>query len=350
MFIEEALPVVRLAPLRNDAASAADHAAQAVVGVVNIPQPDAAVNGEVVHPLLALLYQGVAEKLPRQILGTALHLLHSLIHRHRPDRHGTVADYPFARLVDVVARGEVHQRIAAPLAAPHGLLHLLLDGGRSGGIADVGVDFYQETGTDYHRLGLGMVDVGRQRRPSCSDFLPDELRRDVGVDAQLAAVHVLADSHILHLRGNDTLFGIIHLRHLTPLLGPVRKLYVLETQMVETPVGEPCPAVFGSDAGEPFHLPLPYPLLPQPGQPLAQVYRHRRVAVCPAGIVDVHRRILRKYLLPVLHDHCGRQPHTPHPHAQLRIEGARHIDLFGIGVVNFDFVFHSYLKLVSQSA
>src|SRR5699024_10120526 len=119
VLVKKALPVVRLAPLRNDTPPAADHTAQTVVGILDILQPDAAVDGEVIDALFALLYQRVAEQLPRQLLGPALYLFHGLVHGHRSHRHGTVADYPFARLVNVVARGEVHQRIAAPFAAPH---------------------------------------------------------------------------------------------------------------------------------------------------------------------------------------------------------------------------------------
>ncbi len=83
--------------------------------------------GEVVHSLFALLDECVAEYLPCQVLGLAVHFLKRLIHRHGAYRHGTVAQYPLARLVDVGTRGQVHQRVAAPFAAPYGLFHFLLD-------------------------------------------------------------------------------------------------------------------------------------------------------------------------------------------------------------------------------
>ena len=151
---------MHLAPLGDDASTTAHHAAETFVGVMDVLQADAAMDGEVVHSLLALLDERVAEEFPRQVLGFPFHLLHRLIHGHGTYGHGAVADNPLTRLVDVFSRGKIHQRITAPLAAPDGLLHFILNGRGSGGITDVRIDFHQEACADNHRFGLRMIDVG----------------------------------------------------------------------------------------------------------------------------------------------------------------------------------------------
>ena len=88
------------------------------MGIVHVFQPDAAMYGEVVHALFALFDKRVAEQLPGQVLGLSLHFFHSLVHRHGADRHRAVTHNPFARLMDIVACREVHQRVASPFAAP----------------------------------------------------------------------------------------------------------------------------------------------------------------------------------------------------------------------------------------
>ena len=78
-----------------------------------------------------------------------------------------------------------------------------------------------------------MVDVGRQNGTAFCNFLADEFRSDVGFNAQFAAVHVLADSHIFHFRRDDALFGIVHLRTAFSGFSPVRQGNVFETQMIQ---------------------------------------------------------------------------------------------------------------------
>ena len=64
MGVEEALLVVHGAPRRDDAAAAAYHARETVERVVHVLQPYAAMDGEVIHSLLALLDERVAVHLP----------------------------------------------------------------------------------------------------------------------------------------------------------------------------------------------------------------------------------------------------------------------------------------------
>ena len=132
MLVEEALAVFQQTPLAHYRAAAAYDSAQTAVGKMYVVAADSAVYREVVHALLALLYQRVLVYLPVEFLHIAIDLLQSLIDRHCAHRNRTVADYPLARLVYVSTCREVHERVAAPLAAPHGLLHLLVDA-RCGG-------------------------------------------------------------------------------------------------------------------------------------------------------------------------------------------------------------------------
>src|SRR3954447_13075507 len=82
--------------------------------------------------------------------------------------------------------------------------------------ADIGVDLCEEIPADDHRLGLRMIDVGRDDRPPARHFVAHEFRRHVIRDRRpeaLAVTHglflppltpeVLADGNELHLRRDD---------------------------------------------------------------------------------------------------------------------------------------------------
>ena len=140
-------------------------------------------NGEVIHALLGLFDEGVAEEFPREVLGFATDFFERLIDRHCADGHRRVAENPFARGVDVFAGGEVHDGVRAPLGGPAHFLDFLLDAGRDGAVADVGVDLHEEVAPDDHRLGLGVIDVVRDNGAAGGDFGADELGRDLRGDA-----------------------------------------------------------------------------------------------------------------------------------------------------------------------
>ena len=127
VVVEEVLLVVRQAPLGHDRAAARDDAGDAFRGHGNEGQPHAGVDGEIVHPLLGLFDQGVAEHLPGQVLGDAIDLLQSLVDRHGPDGHGRVTHDPVADIVDVAAGGEVHDGVGAAPLRPNKLVHLVGD-------------------------------------------------------------------------------------------------------------------------------------------------------------------------------------------------------------------------------
>ena len=181
-------------------------------------------DGEVIHPLFGLLDQRVAEDLPGEIGGDAADLFERLVDRHRADGHRRIADDPFPDVVDVAARGQVHHRVRAPAGGPDHLLHLLGHRRGDGGIADIGVDLDQEVAADGHRLGFGMVDVGRDDGAPARHLVAHELGRDEIGDVRAEglavtfqrmfrglAAEVLADRDELHLRRDDPGAGIGHL-------------------------------------------------------------------------------------------------------------------------------------------
>jgi len=152
MLVEEAFLVMRKAPFRHDRSAARYDAGHALGGERDIGQAHARMDGEIVDALLGLLDQSVAEDFPSQLLGHAANLFQRLVDRHGADRHGRIAHDPFARVVDVAPRAEVHHRVRAPAGGPHHLVDFGRNVARHRRIADIGVDLDQEVAPDRHRL------------------------------------------------------------------------------------------------------------------------------------------------------------------------------------------------------
>ncbi|CDN45754.1 Putative uncharacterized protein [Paenibacillus sp. P22] len=205
MRVQEVLPMVGEAPGRHDGASPADDARNALRSQRHITEQHSGMDGEIIDSLLGLLDQRIAEHLPAEVLRFAVHLLQRLIDRHGPDRNRGVADDPFPRRMDVLAGGQIHDRIGSPAGRPRHLLHLLLDRGGHGGVADVGVDLHVEMPPDDHRLALGMVDVGRNDRSSRRDLGTYELR-----------LHPFPQGDELHLGSHDALPCVMQLGDVAP--------------------------------------------------------------------------------------------------------------------------------------
>ena len=207
------------APLGHDRAAARDDAGDAVGGERHIGEAHASVNGEVVDALLALLDQRVLVALPVEFHGVAVDLLQRLVDRHGADGHRRVADDPFAGVVDVPSGGKIHHRVGAPADRPRHLLHLLLDRGGDGGVADIGVDLGEEVAADDHRLQFAVVDVRGDDGAAARHFRTHEfgrheqrhrgakalaviMRRRRGL-VHLFAPKVLALGDVDHLLGDD---------------------------------------------------------------------------------------------------------------------------------------------------
>ena len=224
-------------------------------------------DGEIIHSLLALFSQGIAVDFPSKVLHFAVHFLQGLVDGDRAYRNGTVTDNPFARFVDILSGGEIHQRVTAPFTAPQCLFHFFFNAGGSGGVTDIGIYLHQEVAAYNHRLRFGVVDVGRKQGASGSNLPAYKLRCDVCLYSQLCAVHVLANRHIFHFRRDDTLLGVVHLCAAFSLKSTVRQGDMLKTQRVERLVIAAHASILRRYFGKLFHIAaLQYPWFAQAGQ------------------------------------------------------------------------------------
>ena len=313
---------MRQAPLGHDRAAARDDARHPVRRHRNERQAHAGVDGEVVHALFGLLDQRVAEDLPGQFLGLAVDLFQRLVDRHGADRHGRVADDPLARFMDVLAGGQIHDRVAAPADGPGHLLDFLADAGADGRVADVGVDFHQEVAADGHRLDFRVVDVGRDDGAAARDLVAHELGRDgrgnggaEGLARMLAqqafdhllairtagaqrfqvllAAQVFADGHEFHFRRDDASARVVHLGDVGARLGAARRTAQVEAHGRQLGIGQAFLAVVAGRAGQQLGVAALFdPGAAQLGQAAADVDLGVRVSVGAAAIVDRQRRVL----------------------------------------------------------
>jgi hypothetical protein len=171
VLVEEALLVMRQAPLGHDRAAARDDAGDAVGGERDVGKPHAGMDGEIVDALFGLLDQRVLVDLPGQLDRIAVDLLQRLVDRHGADRDRRIAQDPFADGVDVAARREVHHGVGAPADRPHHLVDFFGHRRGHGGVADIGVDLGEEVAADDHRLEFGVVDVAGDDRAAARDLL-----------------------------------------------------------------------------------------------------------------------------------------------------------------------------------
>ena len=198
--------------------------------------------------------------------------------------------------------GEVHHRVAAPADRPHHLLDFLGGARSDDRIADIGVDLGQEVAADDHRLGLGMIDVGRDDGAAARDLGAHEFGRhhggDVGAEAlavgERRAAEIFAHGDVFHLLGDDAGARIFELgdvaaglrtQRLQPRAVELRhrqQLAGLQTVVLRTAV----PALIFLDvaAGE-------NPVAAQRRKALADVDLGRTVRVRTGRVVEADRRL-----------------------------------------------------------
>jgi hypothetical protein len=322
-LVEEALLVVREAPFRHDAAAAADDAGDALGRHRDVAEPHAGMDGEIVDALLGLLDQRVAEDLPGQVLGDAADLFQRLVDRDGADRHGRVAQDPFAGVVDVAAGGEVHHRVRAPADRPDHLVDFGGDVRGDGGIADIGVDLDEEVAADRHRLGFGVVDVVGDDRAAAGDLVADEFGGDVIGDrgavgfavadifGEAGAAEILADGDIFHLGGDDAAAGIVHLADVGAGLGAERALDdVGEGRDAAAAIGAELAVILGADFARLDLLDIAAaedPVAAERGEAGLDVDAGVRIGVGARGVVDADRRLARRGLeMDLAHRHAKR--------------------------------------------
>ncbi len=299
--------MVRQAPFRHDGTAARHDAGHAFRGHRHIAQQHARMDREVVHALLRLFDQCVAEDFPGEVFSLAVDLFQRLVDRHGADRHRRIADDPFAGLVDVLAGGQVHHRVAAPADRPGHLFNFFLDAGTERGVADIGVDLDQEIAADDHRLGFGMIDVGRDDGAPCGHFTAHEFRCDLfghggaEIFAGMLLQHHLRQSFtpliltycdVFHLRRDDAGAGIVHLRDVLAGLGLARGAAQIEAHLSQFRIVQALLPVVGGEMVQRFGVvALGDPALAQRGEAGADVDLHRRVGIRAGAVVYIDRRI-----------------------------------------------------------
>ena len=250
------------APFGHDGAAPAHNAGDPLGGFGYVGQAHTRMDGEVVHALLGLLNQGIAEDLPGKVLGLAVYLFQGLVDGHGTDGHGGVTDDPFAGLVDVVARTQVHDGIGTPAAGPYGLFHFFLNRAGDGRVANVGVDLHQKVSANDHGLGLGVVDVGGDDGAARGHFITHKLGRNFalgGIGAKVLArmlailagffqALIFANGDILHFGRDDALARVMQLRYILPGLGLAGLAQMLKAQLVQLLIGQALLSVAGGKA------------------------------------------------------------------------------------------------------
>ena len=316
---------------------------------MDVGQAHTRVDGEVVHALLGLFDQRVAEDFPGQVFGHAAHLLERLVDGHRANRHGRVAHDPVACGVDVLAGREIHHVVGAPTDRPHQLFHFFFNARRDGRVADIGVDLDEEVAANRHRLHLGVVDVGRDDGAAPGHFVAHEFGRDdardagahgVAHQALLAAciLHVLrhpfalavfADGHVFHFGGDDAFARVVHLRDVTGVVGTILGAQRLALQ------GGSLGAQLGQAGGVFAFLPVVQrhrgaalvvlhittagdPAAAYAGQALAHIDRSLGVGVRAGGVVHADHLAIGE---------CD----VAHRHAQIGVQMAGEVGLAGCG-------------------
>ena len=161
---------------------------------------DGGVDGEVVDALLGLLDEGVAVEFPGEVFDASVDFFEGLVDGNGADGDGGISDDPLAGGVDVFSSGKIHDGVGSPLGGPAHFLDFLIDGGSDGGVADVGVDFYEEIPPDDHGFDFGVIDISRDDGATASDFGTNEFRSDgfgnfgtEGLSGVLVIHHIAAD-------------------------------------------------------------------------------------------------------------------------------------------------------------
>ncbi|MNM69735.1 hypothetical protein D3C81_813470 [compost metagenome] len=211
--------------------------------------------------------------------------------------------------MDVLAGGQVHDRVRTPANAPGQFRHFFFDGRTQGAVADVAVDLHQEVTADDHRFQFGVVDVGRNDRAAAGDFFADKFRGDFFRDARaetvagvlllqqagsagLLQLHVFADGDVFHLGGDDAFARVVHLADVGPGLGAARVVHVGKTQLGQLGIGKAFLTEVRAQTAQAFGVATVVdPRRTHIAQAFAHVDHHVRIGVRTRGVVDRYRRV-----------------------------------------------------------
>ena len=136
-------------------------------------------DGHVIDALPGLVLDDAEQIVGRQLLELLAHQ-DALVDRNRSDGNARRRDDRLAYAVDVAASRQVHYGIRAVLHREPELLDLLVEVGRDGRGADVGVDLDACDGADPHGLERAgqVADVGRDDQAPTGDFGLDNPARE----------------------------------------------------------------------------------------------------------------------------------------------------------------------------
>ena len=158
--------------------------------------------------------------------------------------------------------------------------------------------------------------------------------------SQFLTVHILTDSHILHLGSDDSSFGICHLGDSFPFFCTIRQGDMFKTQVVETLVIPSHASVFGCNFGKLLHITATYnPFFTHSWQTFFKVDTHIRVAERAAGIIYIYFGIRCRNLFFTFKTDAGHLLHFPHGYTDIRIKFAGQIYFLGAG--KFYSLFHN---------
>src|SRR5690606_35582410 len=125
--VEKVLFVMVAAPARHDRAASGDDTGDTALSQGDKVLEDTGMDGEIVDTLLGLGDDGFAVDVPAKPADIAAHLLKGFIKGHGTDGDRRIAQYPLARLGNIIAGGKVHQCVGSPARGPNQLLHLFMN-------------------------------------------------------------------------------------------------------------------------------------------------------------------------------------------------------------------------------
>ncbi len=102
--VEETLAMMGQTPLGHDRTASRDDAGHAFGGHRDERKTYTRVDGEIINTLLGLFDESVTKNFPVQFLGLAIDFFERLIDWHGADRDRRIADDPFPRFVNMLAR------------------------------------------------------------------------------------------------------------------------------------------------------------------------------------------------------------------------------------------------------
>ena len=345
MSVEKVFFAVHDSPACHYRSSSRHYSCQSFSNHVRVSSQSSGMDCEIIDTLLSLFDEGIAIYFPSEVFNFTVYFFKGLINGYRSHRHRTISDNPLTGLVDIVACRKVHKCVATPITAPHGLAYFLFDSGRKGGVTDIGIEFYQKITADNHRFCFRVVYVGRKHCSAGGYFITYKLRSDMAFDSKSVGIGVFTDSHIFHLRGDDSLSCESHLGYGFAFLRSARCISVSEADIVEGFVSFSRFAVIGGYRWQLFEIVAAgNPLLTHARESLVDVNRYCGIGIGSARIVNCYGGIFSSHFLSIDDFHRWSEIDLSHRDFDW-VNLTRNVDFFrgGIGTDVYVFYFHCFV-------